>query len=243
MQLLSPEPKIAHYKSIYGDKYAKALKQVEDNINKPLINLFDVGKFSGLTEVLFMERCLRLLKAGGRMGIVLPEGVLNNSNLQKVRDYFAGRAKIVLITSIPQDVFISAKATVKPSLLFLKKFTDNETKQYQDALNASFTEIQAKYHDKLEAITISDITKKEKNKQTKALQTQIEQEAKELTKDKFNYHIPIVEAKQAGINTLGEACDNDLIDVAKEFREYRQDAHLWQNPAAIPKPNYLADGE
>lgn len=81
---------------------------------------------SGLTEVLFMERCLRLLKKGGRMGMVLPEGVLNTSNLQKIREYFEGKAKIILICSIPQDVFIAAVATVKPSLVFFKRFTEEE---------------------------------------------------------------------------------------------------------------------
>ena len=52
------------------------------------------------------------------MGIVLPEGVLNNTNLQKARDFVEGKAKILLIVSIPQDVFIASGATVKPSLLF-----------------------------------------------------------------------------------------------------------------------------
>ena len=55
-----------------------------------MLKLFDVGAMSGLTEVLFMERCLRLLKKGGRMGMVLPEGVLNTPNLQKVREYIEG---------------------------------------------------------------------------------------------------------------------------------------------------------
>jgi type I restriction enzyme M protein len=35
-----------------------------------------------------MERNLKLLEEGGRMGVVLPEGVLNNSQLQNVREYF-----------------------------------------------------------------------------------------------------------------------------------------------------------
>lgn len=84
--------------------------------HKSLLSLYDVGSMSGLTEVLFMERCLRLLKKGGRMGMVLPEGVLNTSNLQKIREYFEGKAKIILICSIPQDVFIAAGATVKPKV-------------------------------------------------------------------------------------------------------------------------------
>lgn len=89
------------YRRIYGEAYDEALKQVDDNIGTPLISLYDMGKVSTLTEVLFMERCLRLLKKGGRMGMVLPEGVLNNKNMQAVREYFEGRAKLILICSIP----------------------------------------------------------------------------------------------------------------------------------------------
>ncbi len=117
------------YKKKYGGNYENALRQVDDHIGKPLLSLYDTGKMSTLTEVLFMERCLRLLKKGGRMGMVLPEGVLNNKNLQQVREYFEGRAKLILICSIPQDVFIAAGATVKPSLVFMKKFTEKEEKE------------------------------------------------------------------------------------------------------------------
>lgn len=105
------------YKKKYGAAYDEALKQVDDHIGESLLSLYDLGNTSTLTEVLFMERCLRLLKKGGRMGMVLPEGVLNNKNLQTVREYFEGKAKIILICSIPQDVFIAAGATVKPSLV------------------------------------------------------------------------------------------------------------------------------
>lgn len=115
------------YKAKYGKSYDKALKQVDDHIGESLLSLYDLGSTSTLTEVLFMERCLRLLKKGGRMGMVLPEGVLNNKNLASVREYFEGRAKLILICSIPQDVFIAAGATVKPSLVFMRKFTAEET--------------------------------------------------------------------------------------------------------------------
>lgn len=118
------------YKEKYGKAYVEALKQVDNNIGKTLLSLYDLGNTSTLTEVLFMERCLRLLKKGGRMGMVLPEGVLNNKNLQAVREYFEGRAKLILICSIPQDVFIAAGATVKPSLVFMKRFTSDEEIEY-----------------------------------------------------------------------------------------------------------------
>ncbi len=128
------------YKEKYGKAYVQALKQVDDNIGKTLLSLYDLGSTSTLTEVLFMERCLRLLKKGGRMGMVLPEGVLNNKNLQAVREYFEGRAKLILICSIPQDVFIAAGATVKPSLVFMRRFTADEEAEYAKCKNEALDE-------------------------------------------------------------------------------------------------------
>lgn len=139
------------YKKKYGTAYDNALKQVDDNIGKSLLSLYDLGNTSTLTEVLFMERCLRLLKKGGRMGMVLPEGVLNNKNLQSVREYFEGKAKLILICSIPQDVFIAAGATVKPSLVFVKKFTDKEIAEYEKCNKEALLEVTAKHQSEINA--------------------------------------------------------------------------------------------
>ncbi|EPE9874383.1 N-6 DNA methylase [Flavobacterium psychrophilum] len=114
----------------------------------PILDIFQTGKYSSLTEVLFIERSLNLLKPGGRMGIVLPEGVLNNTNLQKIRDYVEGVAKIILITSIPQDVFIASGATVKPSLLFFKKFTEMEIKEFKNAEKKATNEVEKEFKSK-----------------------------------------------------------------------------------------------
>lgn len=131
------------YKKKYGAAYDEALKQVDDHIGESLLSLYDLGNTSTLTEVLFMERCLRLLKKGGRMGMVLPEGVLNNKNLQAVREYFEGKAKIILICSIPQDVFIAAGATVKPSLVFMRRFTNDEESEYANCKSEALAEVTA----------------------------------------------------------------------------------------------------
>lgn len=142
------------YKKKYGAAYDEALKQVDDHIGESLLSLYDLGNISTLTEVLFMERCLRLLKKGGRMGMVLPEGVLNNKNLQAVREYFEGKAKIILICSIPQDVFIAAGATVKPSLVFMRRFTNDEESEYANCKSEALAEVTALHQaeiDKLEA--------------------------------------------------------------------------------------------
>lgn len=86
------------------------------------------------------------------MGIVLPEGVLNNTNLQKIRDFVESKAKILLITSIPQDVFIASGATVKPSLLFFKKFTEEEAQQWQSITTNALKSTTKKYEPQIKSI-------------------------------------------------------------------------------------------
>ncbi len=227
--------KLLHYYERYGIEYLQKLNQLNDDIDKKqkVLDRFKLGKVSGLTEVLFMERCLNLLKPGGRMGIVLPEGVLNNSNLQKVRDFFESRAKILLITSIPQDVFIASGATIKPSLLFFKKFTKEEEKQYNDIVNQVKKEIDDKY--KIEILEIDNQLSNDKKAHQKALkeiekrkEQEFETTGREKIKELFDYQIPIVQVEKAGITTTGAPCENELVDVANEFRTYRQENNLWQ---------------
>lgn len=220
---------IKEYEKKYGKDYTNALKQVNDNINKPLLKLYDLGSTSGLTEVLFMERCLHLLKKGGRMGIVLPEGVLNTSSLQKVRDYFEGKAKILLICSIPQDVFIKAGATVKPSLVFFKKFTQEEENIYRDIKKNAKSEIEEKYKQEFATLKAEKklLNAKEYKSKEKTLLSMQEEEIKQLIKERFDYEIPIAKVDYAGINTTGGECENQLIDVEKEFGSYNQINKLW----------------
>ena len=231
------EERIKKYQKRYGDEYNKALKQVNNNIGKPLVSLYKMGAMSTLTEVLFIERCLNLLKPGGRMGIVLPEGVLNNSNLQKVRDYVESKAKILLIVSIPQDVFIASGATVKPSLLFFKKFTEEEALQYASIKSKATITIEAKYAEEVANIQ-QKLAKKgkealpaEEKKQLKAelknIEAKKEREIKAIVKEEFNYTIPIAEVEKAGISTTGARIDNELEPLAKEFKKYSSENHLW----------------
>lgn len=167
------------YKKKYGAAYDEALKQVDDHIGESLLSLYDLGNISTLTEVLFMERCLRLLKKGGRMGMVLPEGVLNNKNLQAVREYFEGKAKIILICSIPQDVFIAAGATVKPSLVFMRRFTNDEESEYANCKSEALAEVTALHQaeiDKLEAtIAKADALTESLKDDLKKAQTKLKQ--------------------------------------------------------------------
>ena len=235
------EAKIKLYTKRYGDAYLEALKQVNDHIGEPILSLFETGAMSGLTEVLFIERCLNLLKPGGRMGIVLPEGVLNNTNLQKIRDFVESKAKIMLVVSIPQDVFIASGATVKPSLLFFRKFTEEEANLYATITDDARAEAVAPYLSELEDIGLKlatrgkDAVSKEDKKRLKIrrkdIETIIETESKKLVKERFDYQIPIAEVQKAGISTTGAPIENELLPLETEYTEYRKEHSLWMQKA------------
>lgn len=174
------------------------------------------------------------------MGMVLPEGVLNTSNLQKIREYFEGKAKIILICSIPQDVFIAAGATVKPSLVFFKRFTEEEELQYLGAKTKAEKEIRQKYIGQIKALQEKIATEKAKKLKVKALiiaaekelrdiEKAIIEEAKPLTKEYFDYEIPIAMVEDAGITSTGAVSEgNQLPTLQDEYKEYRTAKKLWK---------------
>ena len=104
----------------------------------PYLDNYDLGngKNSQKTEILFLERCFDFLKwETGTLAIILPDGILNNSSLQYVRDYIKGHFQILAIVSLPQTAFSHYGAGVKPSILFLQKFSEAEYSLYQASIN------------------------------------------------------------------------------------------------------------
>ena len=83
--------------------------------------------------VLFIDRCLQLLKPGGRLLIVLPDGVLCNSGDRYVREYImgtkdeatgafhGGKAVVKAVISLPADAFKLSGTAAKTSVLYVQK--------------------------------------------------------------------------------------------------------------------------
>lgn len=139
-----------------------------------------------------------------------------------------------MITSIPQDVFMASGATVKPSLLFFKKFTDEERVKFDKIKQAATEEVTAKYKEQLDALDVflndrknSANEKKAKRVEKRALDKKIAAEIWAIVKEKFDYTIPIARVQKAGITTTGAACENELIDLVKEYTPYRKENRLW----------------
>lgn len=72
-------------------------------------------------DVLFLERCLDLLRPGGRMAIVLPQGNLNNLGTRGLRAWTAGRARLLAAVGLHVNTFKPFTGT-KTSVVFLQKW-------------------------------------------------------------------------------------------------------------------------
>lgn len=84
----------------------------------------NTGRFHGSVapEILFIERCLNWLKPGGRMGIVLPDGILGNPAAEYIRWWVLRHAWVLASVDLPVETFIvEANVNILTSLLFLKK--------------------------------------------------------------------------------------------------------------------------
>lgn len=90
------------------------------------------NKKSQSSEILFIERCFNFLKwETGLLAIVLPDGILNNTTGQYVRDFIIQRFQIMAIISLPPTAFTHYGAGVDSSLLFLKKRSEKQFSLFQ----------------------------------------------------------------------------------------------------------------
>jgi type I restriction enzyme M protein len=76
-------------------------------------------------EILFIEQCYNYLSEGGKLAIVLPDGILGNPNTEYVRHWILEKFKILASVDLPVEAFLP-QVGVQASLLFLQKKTDDE---------------------------------------------------------------------------------------------------------------------
>lgn len=232
------------YKDIFGDLYVEAQQRAKAAVNKPIASLFELpfgepaedgersareikhlGKIK--TEILFIERCIDLLKPGGRLGIVLPDGILNNPSLQYVREFCENRGYVRAIVSLPEETFVSTGATVKASLLFWQRFSTDEQERFNRTDREAEAEIRAKHQPAIDskvaefddriaaAKEAKDTTaRKEAERERRAfltkMETQITEERRRLLRERFNYPIFMYDAQRVGITATGEPDANEL---------------------------------
>ncbi len=247
------------YLKMYGEPYRLAREQQQATLGQPIANLFDLGKgpseakpLKQKTEILFIERCLNLLAPGGRLAVVLPEGIFNNPSLENVRHHCEGRALLLAVVSLPADTFLSSGATVKCSLLFARKFTEAEAREYAAATEAARAERtahhaparareRARLDDLIEEAQATKqrdelkLLRAERAAYEKRLDALIEREARPLVKQRLDYPVFLYEAERVGISATGEPDLNELYPNATPLRPGEPTAlELYQQFAQDP---------
>jgi type I restriction enzyme M protein len=71
-------------------------------------------------QLLFIERCIALLKPGGRLAIVVPESVLGMPTYTHIVQFLRERVRIVGVVSMPEELF-QPHTHAKVAVLFVKK--------------------------------------------------------------------------------------------------------------------------
>jgi type I restriction enzyme M protein len=259
---VNPDADRRYYRE-YGELYREAQGRVKAALNKPIASLFELPKNDKAkikTEVLFIERCLDLLKPGGRLGIVLPEGILNNPSQAYVREFTENRAFLRAVVSLHQDTFMSSGASVKCSLLFLQKFSEKEQQHFDDTYAAANKEIEIKYADEIMAEQVRLDTAVEKAKrakdaeQRKVLQKELKgymkemearhiAEARQLLKERFDYPIFMYEADKVGISATGDEDDNELYPNAKQPESCTKTCLEWYREFLADPEGFAEAGE
>ena len=89
------------------------------------------GKMSRRRGVLFIERCLDLLKPGGVVAIIIDDGVLNGPSNIDTRRLILDRSQPLAIVSLPETAFLPY-ASVKSSILFLQKRPESSHSATED---------------------------------------------------------------------------------------------------------------
>jgi len=127
----------------------------------------------------------------------------------------------------------------------MKKFTEEEEKEYIEIKEKSENEIRENYKNELKSLNqeLKEIEKeleklgkksckrkKEITKRMDEIEKQVKEQAKPLIKKYFDYQIPVAKVNDAGVTSTGVKTENkELKQLEKEYKSYNSIAKLWNN--------------
>jgi type I restriction enzyme M protein len=83
--------------------------------------------------IFFIERCLKLLVEGGKMGFILPEGYLCTASYGYVRQWILEKFRIIGLVELPRRIFLKSDADLRSNILFAIK---DQAKSYDYPVHA-----------------------------------------------------------------------------------------------------------
>lgn len=100
-------------------------------VEQEIASRYELSRYSDAPEVLFIEACYELLKEGGRVAIVVPDGILGNPNTVQVREWILDKFFVLASIDLAVEAFLP-QVGVQASLLFLRKKTELERQLVQE---------------------------------------------------------------------------------------------------------------
>jgi type I restriction enzyme M protein len=96
---------------------------------RAIIEAYDLGKSRVKVErdILFLERCVRLLKPGGRMAIVLPHNKLAATAFTDVREWTLRHCHLLAVVGVGRNMFMPHTQQKTGVVIVRKKLSANET--------------------------------------------------------------------------------------------------------------------
>jgi type I restriction enzyme M protein len=162
-------------------------------------------------EILFIQRAVEWLREGGRLGIVLPDGILGNPGDEPIRRWLLEHCWVLASVDLPVETFIvEANVNILTSLLFLKKKSREER-------------IAESLHGPVDYPVFMAVAEKvgfDRRGNTLYKRSPdgeiilIEQEEKERIRINGKNHFAILRRKVPSV-------DNDLPEIANAYRDFR----------------------
>ncbi len=164
-------------------------------------------------EQLFIQRAIEWVKPGGRIGIVLPNGILSNPGPtdEAIRRYILERCWVLASVELPVETFIvDANVNILTTLLFLKRKTDQEVRNHRMGTEQPYPVFMAVAEKVGFDRRGADLYKREPNGDI-VVETTVDMErlrirGKEVTR-------PLTRSRPV--------IDNDLPVIAEKYREFR----------------------
>lgn len=130
----------------FGDKIRR---DDRDQLGSSRLSAFELaGENQATSEIVVLERSIKWLAPGtGRLGMVVPDGVLNNasetSRCPALRRFLFRNTQILAIVSLPDHAFRRSGAQNKTSLLFVRRWSEEERAKMEQAIAQRLEDPQA----------------------------------------------------------------------------------------------------
>jgi len=112
---------------VRGEEKLKQFELAHKWKNDKKTGIWEKGKLKDkeAPQILFIERCLQLLKDEGRMAIVLPDGIYGNNQLGYIRKYLLKQARLIAVIDVSIETFMPNTST-KTSILVIQKLKEKK---------------------------------------------------------------------------------------------------------------------